>query len=87
MKYYQCMKYNISWRAVDSGKWQIEGGSITSYLPNNSIVGPASVTVTAAFVRNQTILQNKSTIVEVLHHFKMTLTAWTLVRSLIFIFK
>ena len=55
------MKYNISWRAVDSGKWQIEGGSITSYLPNNSIVGPASVTVTAAFVRNQTILQNKST--------------------------
>ena len=55
------MKYNISWRAVDSGKWQIEGGSITSYLPNNSIVRPASVTVTAAFVRNQTILQNKST--------------------------
>ena len=65
------MKYNISWRAVDSGKWQIEGGSITSYLPNNSIVGPASVTVTAAFVRNQTILQNKQllrhTIVKVLH--------------------
>ena len=61
------MKYNISWRAVDSGKWQIEGGSITSYLPNNSIVGPASVTVTAAFVRNETILQNKSSIVKVLH--------------------
>ena len=65
------MKCNISWRAVDSGKWQIEGGSITSYLPNNSIVGPASVTVTAAFVRNQTILQNKQllrhTIVKVLH--------------------
>ena len=61
------MNYNISWRAVDSGKWQIEGGSITSYLPNNSIVGPASVTVTAAFVRNETILQNKSSIVKVLH--------------------
>ena len=61
------MKYNISWRAVDSGKWQIEGGSITSYLPNNSIVRPASVTLTAAFVRNQTILQNKSTVAKVLH--------------------
>ena len=65
------MKYNISWRADDKCKWQIEGGSITSYLPNNSIVGPASVTVTAAFVRNQTILQNKHllrhTIVKVLH--------------------
>ena len=52
---------------MDSGKWQIEGGSITSYLPNNSIVRPASVTLTTAFVSNQTILQNKSTIVKVLH--------------------
>ena len=52
---------------MDSGKWQKEGGTITSYLPNNSIVRPASVTVTTAFVRNQTILQNKSTIVNILH--------------------
>ena len=50
---------------MDSGKWQIEGGSITSYLPNNSIVGPVSVRVLAALVFNQTISQNKSTIVKV----------------------